>query len=473
MEQEEDFTFLQREETDHFYTPARYVEDPGAGLDARTVERISRAGNEPPWLRDLRLAALEAFENLAMPGEWAPAELGELDLDALNPFQQLDAPDAGGTENWDRVPEAVRETLERLDLRKEEETFLGGLSAQFDSSIAFKSLNEELAKRGVVFTDSVSGLRDHPDLFRDAFGSLVPYDSNKLAALNTAFFSGGAFLYVPPGEKVGLPLKSYFRINESGCGQFGRTLIILGEGAELTFMEGCSSANHSRDSLHASIGEIIARRGAKLQYITFQNWSRQVYNLVQMRASAGDAAEVKWLDCNIGGKLTMKYPSTILAGEKSRSEIVSIGFATNGQHQDTGGKMHHRANNTRSSILSKSISAGTGTASYRGQIDIDPGIDGCMNNTECDALLINSSSRTNTYPAITVSGQSNSTQHEASVSKINEEQIFYLRQRGLPEEQAVSLAVNGFINDLVREFPIEYSAPLRRLIDLEMEGSVG
>ena len=469
----EDFSFLRREEADYFYQPARYRDTLKRGVDTAVVDCISRAEGDPPWLRELRFAALEAFERLDMPGKWAPEELGGLDLGSLNTYRPLASAGTDGTDDWESVPEEVRETLERLDLRSEQETFLGGLSAQFDSSIAFKTLDEELRKKGIVFTGSVSGLRDYPDLFREAFGSLVPYDSNKLTALNTALFSGGAFLYVPPGVKVGLPLKSYFRINEAGCGQFGRTLIILGEEAELTFMEGCSAPDHSTDSLHAAVGEVIVRRGAKLQYVTFQNWSRQVYNLVQMRSLAEEGAQVKWLDCNIGGKLTMKYPSTILHGAKARSEIISIGFATTGQRQDTGGKMLHRASDTRSSIISKSISLGEGRASYRGKIDIGSSVDGCLNHTECDALLVNADSRTDTYPAITVSGDANAVQHEASVSRISEEQIFYLRQRGLTKEQAVSLAVNGFINDLVREFPIEYSAPLRRLIDLEMEGSVG
>jgi Fe-S cluster assembly protein SufB len=371
------------------------------------------------------------------------------------------------------VSEPVREAFETLGVRREQESFLGGLKAQFDSSIAFSSLSRELRNKGIVFVDSVTGLRDYESLFREWFGSLVPYDSNKFAALNTAVFTGGAFLYVPAGVKVGLPLKSYFRMNAATCGQFGRTLIILGEDAELVFMEGCSAASHGVDSLHTSVGEIIAHPRSRIQYITFQNWSKDVFNLVQMRALAHAGSHVKWLDCNVGGKLTMKYPSTHLAGENACTEIISIGFATNGQYQDTGGKVHHGASNTRSSIVSKSISVGQGRASYRGLVEIDSKARRCVNNIECDALLINPSSRAHTYPAIHVSGSDNTVQHEASVSKISEEQIFYMRQRGLSEAEAVSLSVNGFINDLVRKFPVEYSAPLRRLVDLKMEGSVG
>lgn len=324
-----------------------------------------------------------------------------------------------------------------------------------------------------VFVDAVTGLRDYPELFREWFGKVVPLHGNKFSALNAAVFSGGVFVYVPKGVKVGLPLKSYFRMNEAACGQFGRTLIVLDEGAELTFIEGCSAANHDASSLHASIGEIVAMPGSSLQYITFQNWSKQIFNLVQMRAIAFEDAHVKWLDCNVGGQLTMKYPTTLLAGKGARSEIVSIGFATSGQRQDTGGKMLHRANKTTSSIVSKSISLGTGRSSYRGLVDVAPEASACKNNTECDALLINSHSRTDTYPAITVRGNRNAVQHEASISKISEEQIFYMKQRGLREEEAISMSVNGFINNLVREFPMEYSMPLKRLVELEMEGSVG
>ena len=344
---------------------------------------------------------------------------------------------------------------------------------QFDSTIAFSILNRSLREQGIIFVDSVTGLRDYGSLFRKAFGSLVPYDSNKFAALNTAVFTGGAFLYIPAGVKVSLPLKSYFRMNAANCGQFGRTLIILEEDAELIFMEGCSAADHSTQSLHASVGEIFAHPRSNIQYITFQNWSHNVFNLVQMRARADTQASVKWLDCNVGGKLTMKYPSTYLTGKGANSEIVSIGIANEGQHQDTGGKMFHQASDTHSSIVSKSISLRTGRASYRGLVDFDSQTSACVNNTECDALLINTNSRTETYPSIVVSGQNNTAQHEASVSKISKEQIFYLRQRGLSQNEAVSLSVNGFINDLVREFPIEYSVPLKHLVDLKMEGSIG
>jgi len=467
---ETDFAFLKEKENDYFFKEVAYGETNRSGLNGDTIERISRFVQDPPWLRDLRYAAFEKWKELDMPGDWAPEPLHTLDFESLNYFSPVQEPESG---NWNQLSDPVRETFEQLGVRQEQETLLGGLKAQFDSNIVFSSLNDNLRSKGIVFVDSITGLRDYPDLFKPLFGSLVSYDSNKLSALNTAVFTGGAFLYVPPQTKVGLPLKSYFRINKEGCGQFGRTLILLDEGASLVFMEGCSAAQHPISSLHASVGEIIAKDHADIQYITFQNWSRSVFNLVQMRASAGKGAHVKWLDCNVGGGLTMKYPSTRLQGEHARSEIISIGFAATGQYQDTGGKMEHLASHTRSSIVSKSISMGEGQASYRGLVHIDPTTTGCMNNTECDALLIHNHSRTGTYPAIQVSGHGNAVQHEASVSKISAEQIFYMRQRGIPEDEAVSLGVNGFINDLVREFPIEYSAPLRHLIDLEMEGSVG
>jgi Fe-S cluster assembly protein SufB len=465
-----DFSFLKNKESDYFYKPARYLDSADPGLTESVIEKISQTNADPAWLRELRYAAFEKWKTLEMPGDWAPDLLSGVDFSQLNYYRPVAEAMSG---DWDSLSDPIKETFEDLGVRKEQETFLGGLKAQFDNNVVFSSLNDHLAQKGIVFVDSVTGLRDYPDLFKDAFCSLIPYDSNKLSALNTAVFSGGAFLYVPPGVKVGMPLKSYFRINEAGCGQFGRTVIVVGEGAELTFMEGCSAAEHEVDSMHNSVGEIIAHKNSSIQYITFQNWSRQIYNLVQMRSIAHEGAHVRWLDCNVGGKLTMKYPSTILDGEHSRSEIISIGFATTGQYQDTGGKMLHKAPDTRSSIVSKSISIGEGRASYRGFVEVDAEAHHCMNNTECDALLINTESRTDTYPAICVSGNANAVQHEASVSRISEEQIFYMRQRGMSEDQAVSLSINGFINDLVKEFPLEYSALLRHLINLEMEGSVG
>jgi Fe-S cluster assembly protein SufB len=316
-------------------------------------------------------------------------------------------------------------------------------------------------------------LKDHPEIFKKWFGKVIPTGDNKFSALNSAVFSGGSFIYVPPGVKVSHPLQAYFRINAQNFGQFERTLIIADEGAEVTYMEGCTAPKFETATLHSAVVELVALKGAKIQYITVQNWSSNVFNLVTKRGLAHEDAEIKWIDCNIGSRLTMKYPGVIMKGRRARGEVVSIALAGDGQHQDTGAKMVHAADETTSNIISKSISLGSGRSTYRGMVHIPKHLKKCKNNTECDALLINAQSRTDTYPAITVRGQGHSVQHEASVSQINAEQIFYMQQRGLSEAAAMSLAVNGFVNDLVQQFPMEYSVELKRLIDLEMEGSVG
>ncbi|HLC13487.1 MAG TPA: Fe-S cluster assembly protein SufB, partial [Chthoniobacterales bacterium] len=324
-----------------------------------------------------------------------------------------------------------------------------------------------------IFVGSTEGLKEHPEIFRRWFGKVIPTGDNKFSALNSAVFSGGSFIYVPPGVKVKHPLQAYFRINAENFGQFERTLIICDEGSELTYMEGCTAPKFNTATLHSAVVELIALKGAKLQYITVQNWSPNVFNLVTKRGLAHEESEIKWIDCNIGSRLTMKYPGVVLKGRKSRGEVLSIALANNGQHQDTGAKMIHAADETTSNIISKSISIGTGRATYRGLVHVPKHLKNCKNNTECDALLINATSRTDTYPAITVRGTGNSVQHEASVSQVSSDQIFYMQQRGLSEAQAMSLSVNGFVNDLVRQFPMEYSVELKRLIELEMEGSVG
>ena len=343
----------------------------------------------------------------------------------------------------------------------------------FDSEAVYSNTKEHLTKEGVIFIGSTEGLKEHPEIFRKWFGKVIPTGDNKFSALNSAVFSGGSFIYVPPGVKVRQPLQAYFRINAENFGQFERTLIIADEGAEVTYMEGCTAPKFETTTLHSAVVELIALKGAKIQYITVQNWSNNVFNLVTKRGMAMEEAEIKWIDCNIGSRLTMKYPSVILKGEKSRGEVLSIALANDGQHQDTGAKMIHAANETTSNIIAKSISVGTGRSSYRGLVSIPKHLKNCRNNTECDALLINSNSRTDTYPAISVRGDGNSVQHEASVSKVSAEQIFYMMQRGLTEGEAMSLSVNGFVNDLISQFPMEYSVELKRLIDMEMEGSVG
>ena len=444
--------------------------DAGTGLTERTVDYISAVKKEAPWIKDFRLAALKTFLARPLPTHWATRDLENINFDKIRYYL------SNGQKpkrTWDEVPDDIKRTFERLGIPEQERKFLAGVEAQFDSEAAYSNIKEAVSKQGVIFVNSTEGLREHPEIFRKWFGKVIPTGDNKFSALNSAVFSGGSFIYVPPGVKVSHPLQAYFRINAENFGQFERTLIIADEGSEVTYMEGCTAPKFSTTTLHSAVVELVALKGAKIQYITVQNWANNVFNLVTKRGVAHEEAEIKWIDCNIGSRLTMKYPGVVLKGRKARGEVVSIALANDGQHQDTGAKMIHAADETTSNIIAKSISVGQGRSTYRGVVHIPRHLKGCRNNTECDALLINTNSRTDTYPAITVRGSANSVQHEASVSKVSDEQIFYMRQRGLTEAQAMSLSVNGFINDLTRQFPMEYSVELKRLIDLEMEGSVG
>jgi Fe-S cluster assembly protein SufB len=371
------------------------------------------------------------------------------------------------------VPDDIKKTFERLGIPEQERKFLAGVEAQFDSEAAYSNIKDIVSKQGVIFMNSTEALREYPEIFRKYFGKVIPSGDNKFSALNSAVFSGGSFIFVPKGVKVAMPLQAYFRINAESFGQFERTLIIADEGAEVSYLEGCSAPVFSTTTLHSAVVELVALKDAKIQYITVQNWSNNVFNLVTKRGVAYENAEIRWIDGNFGSRLTTKYPSVVLKGRHARGEVISLALAHDGQHQDTGAKMIHAADDTTSNIISKSISVGRGRATYRGLVHMPKHLTGCKNNTECDALLINTNSRTDTYPAITVRGNQNATQHEASVSKVSEEMIFYMMSRGLKESEAMSLAVNGFINDLMREFPMEYSVELKRLIELEMEGSVG
>ncbi len=447
-----------------------YEFNAGAGLTEHTVRYISDVKKEEDWIREFRLKALKTFEDKPMPTNWATDDLNNIDFDKIRYYlSQGQQP----KRTWDEVPDDIKETFERLGIPEQERKFLAGVEAQFDSEAAYSNVKEIVAKEGVIFTGSTEALREHPEIFKKWFSKVIPTSDNKFSALNSAVFSGGSFIYVPPGVKVSQPLQAYFRINAENFGQFERTLIIVDEGAEVTYMEGCTAPKFSTATLHSAVVELVAMKNAKIQYITVQNWAANVYNLVTKRGLAHEGAEIKWIDCNIGSRLTMKYPGVVLKGKGARGEVVSIALANDGQHQDTGAKMIHAADDTTSTIVSKSISVGQGRSTYRGVVHIPKHLKGCKNNTECDALLINSNSRTDTYPAITVRGDDHAVQHEASVSKVSEEMIFYMQQRGLSEAQAMSLAVNGFVNDLVRQFPMEYSVELKRLIDLEMEGSVG
>jgi Fe-S cluster assembly protein SufB len=453
-----------------FTYDVKYAYDAGSGLSEDTIRYISDVKKEASWILDFRLKAYQTFLSKPMPTHWATKDLENIDFNKIRYYLSQ------GTKpkrTWDEVPDDIKKTFERLGIPEQERKFLAGVEAQFDSEAAYSNVKDIVAKQGVIFCNSTEALREHPELFRKWFGKVIPTGDNKFSALNSAVFSGGSFIYVPKGVKVAMPLQAYFRINAENFGQFERTLIIADEGAEVTYMEGCTAPKFSTSTLHSAVVELVALKGAKIQYITVQNWANNVFNLVTKRAIAMEDAEVKWIDCNIGSRLTMKYPGVILKGKRARGEVISIALANDGQHQDTGAKMVHAADDTTSVIVAKSISVGQGRSTYRGVVHIPKHLKGCKNNTECDALLINSNSRTDTYPAIVVRGDTHAVQHEASVSKISEDMIFYMQQRGLTEAQAMSLAVNGFVNDLVRQFPMEYSVELKRLIDLEMEGSVG
>lgn len=454
----------------NFSYPEAHKYDAGIGLSEKTVDYICDVKNDPDWLREFRQRALKVFNSKPLPTHWASNDLENIHFEDIRYYLSH-----GQTpkRNWEDVPDDVKRTFERLGIPEKERKFLAGVEAQFDSEAAYSNVKAAVADQGVIFVGSTEGLQKHPEIFRKWFGKVIPTGDNKFSALNSAVFSGGSFIYVPPGVKVKHPLQAYFRINAENFGQFERTLIIADEGAEVTYMEGCTAPKFETATLHSAVVELVACKGAKIQYITVQNWSANVFNLVTKRAMALEDAEVKWIDCNIGSRLTMKYPGVILKGRRARGEVLSIALANNGQHQDTGAKMIHAADETSSNIIAKSISIGSGRSSYRGLVHIPKHLKGCKNNTECDALLINPTSRTDTYPAIAVRGEGNSVQHEASVSKVSAEQIFFMMQRGLSEAQAMSLSVNGFVNDLVNQFPMEYSVELKRLIDLEMEGSVG
>ncbi len=453
-----------------FSYPEQHTFDAGTGLSHATVDYIAEVKQEPDWIREFRHKALDVFLSKPMPTHWASKDLENIVFDNIRYYL---ANSQRPTRSWDEVPDDVKRTFERLGIPEQERKFLAGVEAQFDSEAVYSNMKKALGDEGVIFVGSTEGLKEHPEIFRKWFGKVIPTGDNKFSALNSAVFSGGSFIYVPPGVKVKHPLQAYFRINAENFGQFERTLIIADEGSEVMYMEGCTAPKFETATLHSAVVELVAMKGAKIQYVTVQNWSANVFNLVTKRAIAHEEAEVKWIDCNIGSRLTMKYPGVVLKGRKARGEVLSIALANNGQHQDTGAKMIHAADETTSNVISKSISIGHGRSTYRGQVHIPRHLKGCKNNTECDALLINSTSRTDTYPAITVRGSRNSVQHEASVSQVSAEQIFYMQQRGLSEAQAMSLSVNGFVNDLVREFPMEYSVELKRLIDLEMEDSVG
>ncbi|MGD2058567.1 MAG: Fe-S cluster assembly protein SufB [Anaerolineales bacterium] len=438
------------------------------GLDEEVVRQISSMKGEPEWMLEKRLEALKHFQERPIP-TWGP-DLSSLNLDQIYYYVK---PSEMESKSWDDVPETIKQTFDKLGIPEAEQKFLSGVGAQYESEMVYHSVLEHLEEQGVIFLSIEDGLRKHPDMFREYFGTVIPHTDNKFAALNSAVWSGGSFVYVPPGVKVDLPLQAYFRLNVANIGQFERTLIIVDEGAQVHYVEGCTAPQYTTDSFHSGVIEIIVKKGARSRYSTIQNWSNNVYNLVTQRAMVYENASHEWVDANIGSKITMKYPSCYLMGEGARGEILSLAFAAEGQHQDTGGKVIHVAPNTTSKITSKSISKGSGRASYRGLLRVHEGSVNSKSNVVCDALLLDEHSRSDTYPYIEIDEDQVTIGHEASVSKVGEEQLFYLMSRGLSEEEAISMVVSGFIEPLVRELPMEYAVEMNRLIQLQMEGSIG
>ncbi len=451
-----------------FRDPDTSVFKSSRGLSREVVEQISAMKGEPEWMLEFRLRALDHFEKRPMP-TWG-GDLSTLDLD--NIFFYVKPTDKEGG-SWDDVPDTIKNTFDRLGIPEAEQKFLAGVGAQYESEMVYHKIQEHLEKQGVIFLSIEDGLRQHPDLFREYFSTVIPIEDNKFAALNSAVWSGGSFIYVPKGIKVDLPLQAYFRLNVANIGQFERTLIIADEGAQLHYVEGCTAPTYTSDSFHSGVIEIVVKKGARVRYTTIQNWSTNVYNLVTQRAMVYENATMEWVDANLGSKLTMKYPSCYLVGSGAHGEILSMAFAGPGQHQDAGGKMVHVAPHTSSKITSKSISKGGGRASYRGLLKVYKGAEDVRSNVVCDALLLDERSRSDTYPYIEIDAEDVTIGHEASVSKVGEEQLFYLMSRGLSQEQATTMVVSGFIEPLVKELPMEYAIEMNRLIQLQMEGSVG
>ena len=438
------------------------------GLDREIVEQISAMKDEPEWMLEFRLKALDHFYQRPMP-TWG-GDLSQLDLDDIYFYAK---PSDGEGQSWDDAPDNIKETFDRLGIPEAEQKFLSGVGAQYESEMVYHNIQEHLASQGVIFVSIENGLREYPELFREYFGKVIPIEDNKFAALNGAVWSGGSFVYVPAGVKIDLPMQAYFRINTAELGQFERTLIILEEGAQAHYVEGCTAPIYSTDSFHSGVIEIVVKKDARMRYTTIQNWSTNMYNLVTQRALVHEGATMEWVDANLGSKLTMKYPSCYLLGENAHGEILSMAFAGTGQHQDTGGKILHFAPNTSSKITSKSISKGKGRASYRGLLKVHKGAGNVKSSVVCDALLLDQESRSDTYPYIEIDEDDVTIGHEASVSKVGEEQLFYLMSRGLTEEQATTMVVSGFIEPLVKELPMEYAVEMNRLIQLQMEGSIG
>ena len=440
------------------------------GLSEEVVREISKLKEEPEWMTEIRVKAYKHFIERPMPNWGNTDALGGIDFDSICYYLRS----SEATEkDWDDVPEEIRNTFDRLGIPEAEQKWLSGVTAQYESEAVYHSIREDLEEQGVIFLDMDSGLREYPELVKKWFCSVVPLTDNKFSALNTAVWSGGSFIYVPKGVHVEMPVQAYFRINAKNMGQFERTLIVADEGSSIHYVEGCTAPSYSTDSLHSAVVELIALPGSHIRYSTVQNWSSNVYNLVTKRGIAHEDAKIEWVDGNIGSKLTMKYPAVILKGEGSHAEVISVAYSGDGQHQDAGAKIHHLASNTTSKILSKSISKNGGRGTYRGLVTVSPKAENCKLNVVCDALILDEESRSDTYPTMEVSNPTARCEHEASVSKVSDDQLFYLMSRGHSEEESLAMIVNGFFEPFTRELPMEYAVELNQLMALEMEGSIG
>lgn len=467
LEQEDALRGIDTQRYD-FKDAEKYVFKSRKGLDAEIVKQISAYKEEPEWMLENRLKALHQFYAMPLPA-WG-VDLRDLDLDDLYYYVK---PTDDIQSDWDEIPDTIKNTFNRLGIPEAEQKFLAGVGAQYESEMVYHSIQKQLESQGVIFLSIEEGLRQHPDIFKEYFGTVVPFNDNKFAALNTAVWSGGSFVYIPPNVKVELPLQAYFRLNTASIGQFERSIIIADEGSQVHYVEGCTAPQYSKNSFHSGVIEIIVKKGARVRYTTIQNWSTNVYNLVTQRAMVNEKGTMEWVDSNLGSKATMKYPACYLVGPYAHGEILSMAFAGRGQNQDTGGKMLHLAEHTTSKITSKSISKDGGRSSFRGLVYVDKKAESAKANVVCDALILDGNSRSDTYPKIENHAEKVSIGHEASVSKVGEEQLFYLTSRGLSEEQATTMVISGFIEPLVKELPMEYAVEMNRLIQLQMEGSVG
>jgi Fe-S cluster assembly protein SufB len=447
----------------------QYVYEPKKGLNEDVVREISHHKSEPAWMTKFRLNALKRFERKPMV-EWFAKNMPDLDFENIYYYLK---PTEGQVNDWDMLPEEMKATYEKLGIPEAERKFLAGVTAQYESEVVYHKNREDLERKGILFTSMDQAVIDYPELVQKYMGTVIPPGDNKFAALNSAVWSGGSFIYVPPGVHVDMPLQAYFRINAENAGQFERTLIIADEGASVHYVEGCSAPVYTTDSLHSAVVELVARPGARIRYTTIQNWSPNVYNLVTKRARAETESTVEWIDGNLGSKLTMKYPAVVMVGPKAHGEVLSVAYAGPGQHQDAGAKMTHAAPETTSIIDSKSISKDGGRTTYRGLVRVEEGAHKVKSHVRCDALILDEQSRSDTYPYMEIEEKDARIGHEATVSKVGDDQLFYLRSRGLTEQQATAMIVNGFIEPIVKTLPMEYAVELSRLIELNMEGAVG